>query len=115
MLIKLTSGLQTRNYLGISPEDLGRMNIDKHYNYIRTPGYTFEAEKKGQVITLEGLPLNVHRDYIAVVSPNPELFKHGVVWGQTVYGGECLPTVYLKAHKAEEIELEYLYEVRLIK
>jgi len=115
MLVKLTSGLQTKNYLGISKEDLDRLIVDPHYNYLAVRGEAVEVEKKGQIIEFPLVPLTVHKDYLALVQPNPLLSEMGIVWGNSLYGEECFPVIYLKAHKPQVIDLEWIAEIRLVR
>lgn len=114
MITKLTSGLQTKNNLGISPADLEMLVLDKQYNWLRSPSGLFESEKKGQMHTIEAVPLSVHRDYLAIVQLNPDLLAAGQVWGNNIHAGECTPTFYFKPHKAGEVAVEWVYEIRLL-
>jgi hypothetical protein len=117
MLIKLNSSLQTRNYLGLSDEDLASAVTDPYFNYIRLgDGFSVDSEKSGNIITLIGREMNIHRDYLAIVQPNPILHRLGSVSFNPLLGGVIKPTFTLKSYKKfEEIELDYLYEVRLLK
>lgn len=115
MLVRLTSGLHTKNHLGISQEILNDLVLDKKFNYLRSQPFSFDVEKKNDIMAFPTLELNVHTDYMALVIPNPELSQYGVVWGNQIAAGECMPVIYFKAHKACDVELDYLYEIRLIK
>lgn len=115
MLIKLTTGRETKNLLGLSPEDLEDLVRDPKFNYLRSPSFTLETEKKGQVLTIPCKPMNIHKDYAAIIVPNPELAEHGVVWGNQIWAGECIPGFFFKAHKVGSVTVEWLYEIRLMK
>ena len=114
MLVKLKQGLQIKNHLGIDPKDLPNLVQDKQYNYLRSPTFKVSVEKRGEVLALQTVPLNVHKDYMALVIPNPELSMHGIVWGNSFWTDDCQPIIYLKASKVGDIELDYLYDLRLI-
>lgn len=115
MLLKLTSGRETKNLLGISAEDLEDLVRDLKFNYLRSKPFTLEAEKKGEILSIPCKPMNIHKDYAAIIVPNPELSENGIVWGNQIWAGECIPGFYFKTHKAGELIVEWLYEIRLMK
>jgi hypothetical protein len=113
--MKLNSTLQTKNYLGLTDLDLEQCVMDPYYEYLRTPGSTLKFERNGSVITLEGLPLKIARDHIALVQPNPEIYSLGLVSSPVIYSGEVTPRMTVKGLKAGEYELDWLLDIRLLK
>lgn len=116
MLIKLNSSLQTRNYLGLSDKDLAEATIDPYYQYLRTGSLCVTTSKAGGIITLEGPELDVHRDYLAIVQVNPMLHMLGSVSTNSFFSGKGRPTAVVRTYrKDEEMELDWLFEIRLLK
>jgi len=116
MFVKLTSGLQTKNYLGIKQDDLDNMIHDIHYNYLREPMVEeVISERGGSLIVLKStIEYNVHKDYAAIIQPHPDLHKFGLVsYNAIITKGHA--EFHIKAYKSGPLELDYLYEVRLVK
>jgi hypothetical protein len=114
-MIKLNSSLQTKNLLGISDEDLSSCTMDPYYNYLQTEGMLIKLERKGQVLKLESnIGLNVARDYLAVVQVNPKVHELGTVSYSTILDGESSPTLILKGFNITEVELDWLFKIRLM-
>ena len=115
MFIKLNSGLQTKNILGLTAAELDGLISDTYYNYLRVPADEIEVSKNGQVITLElGIDLDINRDYGALIQPNPALHEYGTVSFNPIVFGKTKPTFTFKAFKAGSIVLDYLAEIRLV-
>jgi len=116
MIHKLNTSLQTKNILGLTDEALENSIIDPYYEFIRLPGpQSVEAERGGSICILNSpFHLNVKRDYLAIVQPNPELHHFGIVSFNPIIAGEYLPEFVVRAHKAGALELDWLCEVRLL-
>lgn len=118
MLVKFTSSLQTKNYLGLSDEHLEMLITDPYYNYLREPlGADVSAERAGTVLTLTGTTeFNVDREHVVSVQPNPELHEYGLVsYNSILTGNKVHATFKVRPYKAGVIDLDWLYEIRLIR
>lgn len=116
MFTKLNSSLQTKNYLGLSDADLELLQKDVYFRYLREPAPEILAEKGGVVLTLTGLStLNVHRDCVASIQPNPELHEFGLVSYNSLFTGSGNVQFKIRPYKSGILELDYLYEIRLIR
>lgn len=114
MIIKIKSGLQTKNQLGLSQSDLDNMVQDPDRYYLRYKGHdAYSLDRRGSLIEIKGVPMKIHKDYAAIVQPNPELHKYGIVSFNPILTGECTPVFHIKAHQAASIELDWLYEIRM--
>jgi hypothetical protein len=114
-MIKLNSSLQTKNLLGLSDDSLAVCEMGPYYNYLLTPGASIKLERAGAVVVLKsGVNLDVHKDYVAVVQPNPKLHEIGLVSSNTFMDkGE--PVLVLKGFKAGEHIVDHLFSIRLLK
>jgi hypothetical protein len=115
IMFKLNSSLYTKNYLGLSDEDLARCEIDPYYHYLRVHTPFFELEKKGHILTIiEHINLNIRKDCVVLVKPNPKLFELGLISYSPILTGSDQISITIQAFKAAEVELDYLVELRLM-
>jgi len=117
MFTKLKSSLQTKNYLGLSDADLANLIVDPYFWYLREPMHAeISAEKAGTIITLEGVSeFNVDRDGMMLVQPHPKLHEFGLVSFNPFFSGVGSPRFKVRPYKAGKLELDYLYEIRLVR
>lgn len=115
MFIRLNSSLQTKNLMGLSDEALAMGSLDPYYNFIRFGDAELKAGKGGEVLILQAdFNLNIHRDYQVLCQPHPDLHHFGIVSYNPILSGECQPEFIVRAHRAGELALDYLMELRLI-
>lgn len=115
MLVKLNSSLQTKNYMGLSDEQLDSLVKDLSYNYLRDSGGELTSERAGTILTISGMVLDIHKDYAVALTVNPALLEYGLVSHNHLLYGESEVLIKVRPFKAGSIELDYFYELRLLK
>jgi len=116
MFTKLNSSLETRNILGIAEEDLEKLALDPYYEYLQVPSLEpLVAEKAGQLIELELVPLNVKLHRGVTIEPNPMLHEFGSVSYSAIIGsGTQVPKLTIRAYGKGEVSLDWVARLRLL-
>jgi len=115
MYSKLSSSLQTRNYLGLSEAALSELRLDPNYEYLEVGEKVLESEKAGDIVTVELPELNIAKLRGATIEVNPSLHEFGSVSYNPILGsGTQRPTLTVRAYKKAEAYLEWTARIRLL-
>ena len=112
---KLSSSFEVSNLLGLDAKAKETIQVSTHYEYAEIPfKETIVFDKAGEIIVIDSpISFNIRKNNAASVQVNPALHEVATVGYETIIAGEVTPRFVLRAHRKGEIELDYLYKVRL--